>query len=217
MVKYWLTKRVLVHPLLLRKNFAGQALALWLSVGLAVPGPRPTKPSAPVPSSSYAEIQQLLENGRRQSAEGHFEAACQLAQRAVSLADARHDTGLQAKTLLYLSACRIRLFDYRGAREAAEKCRQIATGANDTESVASAGVNLATIYMELGDYRLAGQEATRAADLFARNPKISKERQVKALLIYADTEAERTRNQIEAERNAGELTAQTHDIERLER
>jgi CHAT domain-containing protein len=217
MVQYWLAKRVLLEPLLSRKNFARQTLALWLSAGCALCGSGAVQPSttsrkSPPPS----RVQQLLTQGHQLSSQGRLHDACQLADQAATLAAKGSDTRLQVKALLFVSGCRIRIFDYRAAREAAEKCRAIGMQHNDPDAQASAGVNLATIYMELGDYRLAEQEASRAAALFAQSPKSNSERHVKALLIYADTEAERTRNQIEAERAAGDFAAEQRDLRQLE-
>ena len=107
------------------------------------------------------------------------------------------------------------LFDYRGAQQAAESARDIALKINDLSTAGAASVNLATIYLQLGDFPLAGKEAAAGAGLLKNSP--SKERLVKALLIYANVEAERYRSKIAAEQVAGEHANVRKDLEQIER
>ncbi len=115
--------------------------------------------------------------------------------------------------LIALSGCRIRLFDYRGAQKAAEAARAIALQNDDRETAGAAAVNLATIYLQLNDLRLAGKEAASAADLLQTCG--DKPHLPKALLIYANVEAERLRVRVEAERARGEKLAESRDIEQM--
>ena len=79
----------------------------------------------------------------------------------------------------------------------------------------AASVNLASIYLQLGDFPFAARQAASAAELLQGTS--NKVRLVKALLLYANAEAERTRNKLEAERAAGDQKGERKDIDHLER
>jgi hypothetical protein len=209
----------LLELLLSSKLSARRALALCLTTAVALFTSRgnasESKGIRPRDSSNSVKIQQLLDEVRSASLTGNFEQACQSAGDAATLAHESRDQWHESKALLSLSACRIRLFDYRQAQYAAETSRQIALANGDLNTAGASTVNLATIYLQLGDYRLAGREASFGAHLLANEP--NKERLVKALLIYANTEAERTRKEIENGRTPDEGGAEQRNLEQLER
>lgn len=101
------------------------------------------------------------------------------------------------------------------AQQAAEAARSIALKINDVSTAGGASINLATIYLQLGDLLLSGKEASRAADLLKDSPV--KQRLVKALLIYANVEAERYRSKIAAARGASDDEAERQDLAQIER
>lgn len=204
----------------LPKKLAGRALALWLPFAVSISGIctaafPPAGIRTPAGRNYQRKIQDLLEQSHAFSGQGQFEEACQAAAQANELAQRFRDKRWRAKALLVASACRIRLFDYRQAQQAAETSRQLALEVHEQGDAGAATVNLATIYLQLGDYRLAGKEAGYAADLLAGQP--NKQRLVKALLIYADTEAERARNQMGAQRRSGNGPSAQSELAQLER
>lgn len=127
--------------------------------------------------------------------------AARMLVRAVETARSAHNTWQQARVLLVLSGCRIMLFDYRGAMQTAESARRLALRANDNTTAGSAAINLATLYLQLGDVRLAAREASYAADLLRNSDR--KRRLAQALLIYANVNAERIRIRLESPPSSG--------------
>jgi CHAT domain-containing protein len=209
----------LLELLLSPETLARRALALCLTIAFplsACPWPAAKNSSLQRQNSAnVTKIQKLLDEVRRASLDGQFEQACQLASEAATVARQAREHWYESKALLSVSACRIRLFDYRQAQQAAETSRQIALEIHDLNTAGASTVNLATIYLQLGDYRLAGREAAYGARLLADQP--NKERLVKALLIYANTEAERTRKQIENGRAPDDPATEQQNIQQLER
>ena len=149
-----------------------------------------------------------MRNGRIQEASRAFARNAELSRRT-------NNVGSEGQAYLALSACRIRLFDYRGAQQAAEAARGIGLKINNLSTAGGASINLATIYLQLGDSALAAKEAAYAADLLKNSS--NKERLVKALLIYANVEAERSRGRIAAERGAGDAEAERKSLDQIER
>lgn len=125
------------------------------------------------------------------------------------------NTSEEASALLSLSGCRIRVFDYRGAQQASEQSRNLALSIGDKALAGAASVNLATIYLQLGDVAFASRQAAYAVDLLQNTP--NKLRLGKAMLLYANAEAERTRDELEADRVAHDSKAERRDIEQLEK
>ena len=199
-------------------KWAGRALALWLPLAVSISFPciaaRALLRAQRSQRSSVARIDTLIEKGRDLLASGHVSEAAPPLVHAAELARRAGSISRESYALLTLSACRIRLFDYRGAEQAAEDARSLAFKTGDNDVAGAATSNIASIYLQLGDYHFAGKEASRAADLLKRTAK--KDRFVKALLLYADAEAERLRNKLEAEKVNGDTEAERRDIEQLE-
>ncbi len=146
---------------------------------------------------------------------GHAQQAVHILDSAVNAAHRVNDTSGEASALLSLSGCRIMLFNYRDAQQAAQAARSLAFKINDRTIAGSASINLATIYSQLGDFNLAGKEAARAADLLQNTSE--KRRLAQALLIYSNVEADRLRAKIEEERARGDSQSERHDIEQIQR
>ncbi len=202
---------------LLAHKWAGWALALWLPfavfnfnliscVYLF---------AADQDHSQTASIEAGLTRARELSRSGRLQETVKTLARTADLAHRTKNSGLEAQALLALSGSRIRLFDYRGAQHAAEAARDLALKIHDASTAGSASVNLATIYLQLGDFPLASKEAAFGAKLLKNSP--NKPRLVKALLIYANVEAERNRSKIAAEHASGDFEAERWDIEQIER
>ncbi len=218
------SKRDRVHPskaicldvFLLLQKWAGRALALRLPLAICSFSLISQVCSfAADQNHSVAGAEAALAQARELFRSGRFQEASQTLVRTAELARRTNDLTSEGQALLFLSGCRILLFDYRGAQQAAETARGIALRINDVSTAGGASVNLATIYLQLGDFPLAGKEAARGAELLRGSP--IKERLVKALLIYANVEAERSRSKITAERAAGDLAAEHRDLEQIER
>ncbi len=200
-------------------RWVGRALALCLPLTFLTlsPGAQPSavgsgqaKPTLFLSSEGRAAIAHakgLVDKGRI------AEAATYL-NRAAEQAHGDHESVDEARILQILSGCRIRLFDYQGAEQAAAYSREVALKIRDFPVAGSASVNLATIYSQLGDYARAAHEATYGAQLLASEP--NKTRLAKALLIYADVEAERARGRIEADRARGDAPAERTEIAGIE-
>ena len=198
-------------------KWAGRALALWLPLAICIlcilspfyllAADQTDSTARPV-EAGLAQARELFHNGR-------FQEASQSLVRTAELARRTNNLSSEGQALLALSACRILLFDYRGAQQAAESARAIALQINDNSTAGAASVNLATIYLQLGDFPLAGKEAAAGADLLKNSP--NKERLVKALLIYANVEAERYRSKVAAEQASGDYESARKDLEQIER
>jgi CHAT domain-containing protein len=145
---------------------------------------------------------------------GHIADAATFLNRAADRAHQARELADEALILQVLSGCRIRLFDYRGAQQAALYSREIALKIQNRPIAGAASVNLATIYSQLGDYALASREATYGAQLLTDAK--DKGRLAKALLIYADVEAERARSNIEAAQARGDAAAERAEIAGIE-
>jgi CHAT domain-containing protein len=117
--------------------------------------------------------------------------------RAIASAHHSHNTWQEARLQLVLSGCRLTQFDYREAMQTAETSRRLALKSKDNTTAGSAAINLATVYQQLGDVRLAGKEAAYAADLLKNSNE--KRRLALALLISANVESERIRAAIAPE------------------
>ncbi|MDQ2841818.1 MAG: CHAT domain-containing protein [Acidobacteriota bacterium] len=161
------------------------------------------------PRQSRAEA--VIARGRELSGNGHFQDAAQTFIRAAEIARQDGNIVQRAQALVFLSGCRIRLFDYRGAQRAADQARFLALKARNATIAGAAVVHLATIYSQLGEFQLASKQAAYAADLLKDSP--NKEYLAKALLIYANIQAGARRNAIDAERVNGDSAAERRDTE----
>ena len=132
-----------------------------------------------------------MNEGGRLSAQSHLAEASEEFSRAAAVAHKAGNAKDEAQALVALSGCRIALFDYRAAQRAASDGFQLAREARVDALAGSAKVNLANIYMQVGDFRRAAKEAADAADLL--KDVSPKEYYATALLLYADTEAEEER------------------------
>ena len=199
-------------------KWAGRALALWLPLAVSISFPcvvaRALIHTQNLRHSGLVRIDAVIEEGRALLNSGQVTEAAATLARAAEMARRAGSLSRQSYALLTLSGCRIRLFDYRGAQQAAEDARNLALRRGDNDIAGAATTNIASVYLQLGDYVFAGKEAARAADLLKKTSK--KERFVKALLLYANAEAERLRNKLEAESVIGDAEAERHDIEQLE-
>lgn len=201
-------------------KWVGRALALWLPSAASMSGVRVSAPpfvatKAQRPVADSARIEAAMTQGRELALAGHFQEASKSLTRAVEMSHRSGDLSHESKALLDLSGCRIRLFDYRVAQHSAEQARELALKIQDNATAGAAAVNLASIYLQLGDYSLAGKEAGYATNLLKDTTK--KERLVKALLIYANAEAERARGTLEAARaESGDTQAERKSIEQVE-
>ena len=146
-----------------------------------------------------------MDEGARLSAQGNLAEASQEFSRAAGIAHKADNAKDEAQALVALSGCRIVLFEYRAAQQAASDGFQLASNAKVDALAGSAKVNLATIYMQVGDYQRAGKEALDATKLL-KDVSI-KELYAKALLIYANIEAERAGEKAQADpRILGQIT-----------
>jgi CHAT domain-containing protein len=120
----------------------------------------------------------------------------------------------EGRALLALSAARIMQFDYREALRTAEAARTLALEAKDNVTAGKAAINLATVYLQLGDVLLADTEATFAVD------KLQNTQQntvlAKAWLIKANVQAERIRAKIEAVASSDTPEQRARDIDQIE-
>ncbi len=205
---------------LLRRKLAEGALALWLPLAssffsvtaysglLGAAQTQSRQVEAGQVASSIKTARDLMKNG-------HPQEAAHILNSALSTARRINDSDGQARALLSLSGCRIMLFNYRDAQQAAEAARNLAFKIDDRTIAGSASINLATIYSQLGDFSLAGKEAARAADLLQDTPE--KLRLAQALLIYSNVEADRLRTKIEEERARGDSASERRDLEQIQR
>ncbi len=97
--------------------------------------------------------------GEKQKKSGRFAEALDIFSRAARLAHHAGDIDREAKALLRVGGCQIRLFQYGAALETLGTVRQLALQANDNFLAGAAAVNLSTIYTQLGDLALAAKEA----------------------------------------------------------
>ncbi len=162
-------------------------------------------------SLGQSRAEPVIARGRELSANGHFQNAAQTFIRAAEIAREDGRPAQRAQALVFLSGCRIRLFDYRGAQRAADQALSLALKAGDATIAGAAAVHLATIYSQLGEFQLASKQAAYAADLLKDSP--NKEYLAKALLIYADIQAGARRNAIEVERANGDSTGERKDTD----
>jgi CHAT domain-containing protein len=220
MLEYSQANKICLDAFLLVRRWAGRALALWLPLvsflflvisypgllGAAQTEHRPLE-TGPV-ASSIKTARELVKNGHPREAVGILDTALSAARRL-------NDSEGEARALLALSGCRIMLFNYRDAQQAAQAARNLAVKINDPIIAGSASINLATIYSQLGDFSLAGKEAARAADLLQNTSE--KTRLAQALLIYSNVEADRLRAKIEQERARGDSESERRDIDQIER
>ncbi len=209
-------KAICLDVILSPQNRAGQALAAWLFQALiALPliiFPRLS--AADQNDRARAAVDSAIAQGREFSLTGRKQEASESLEKAAAMARRAGYKAGEAKALLGLSGCRIRLFDYRGAQESARASQEIAFRIKDDTIAGSASVNLATVYLQLGDFGLAAKEASAGADLLKNSP--NQERLVKALLIYANVEAEGIRSRIPAEHAKGDTIAERGDLDQLE-
>ena len=146
--------------------------------------------------------------------DGHIPEAAEELSKAAEKARLAANGPEELKLILALSGCRIRLFDYRRAQQAATYVHTAALRTQDSTTAGAASVNLATIYSQLGDYPLAAREASEAADLLKDSSR--KDRLAQALLIYADVQAERARSQDETGAGAARTDTDRKILEGVE-
>jgi CHAT domain-containing protein len=220
MLEYIKAKKICSDVLLLIRKLARRPLALWLPLAFAffsvlsysgLLGAAQTdgqRLDAGQVASSIKTARDLMKNG-------HPLEAARILNSALNTARRTNDPAGEARALLSLSGCRIMLFNYRDAQQAAQTARDLAFKINDRTIAGSASINLATIYSQLGAFSLAGKEAARAADLLQNTPE--KLRLAQALLIYSNVEADRLRTRIEEERARGDSESERRDIEQIQR
>ena len=171
-------------PLVLWQLSVGRALCLLLLLSwYALAADRSNYQQNPV-SEGFIRA---MNEGARLSSQGHLAEAGNEFSRAAVLAHNVDNAKDGAKALVALSGCRIGLFDYRAAQRAASEGFQLAKQAKVDVLAGSAKVNLATIYMQVGDFRRADREAAEATEDLKNAPG---EYYAKALLLYANVEAE---------------------------
>ncbi len=204
---------------LLLQKLAGRALALWLPLAVsfssAILFSGLLGAAQPQSRAEAGQVASSITAGRELLATGHPQEAARILSSALIMARRANDSPGEARALLAISGCRIMLFNYRDAQQAAEAARDLAFKIDDRTIAGSACINLATIYSQLGDFRLAGKEAEHAAELLQNTP--DKQRLVQALLIYSNVEAERLRTKIEAEQARGDTESGRQDVEQIER
>jgi CHAT domain-containing protein len=166
-------------------------------------------------SSVVNNPEAFLAKGVELIGRNRFADACRSFAHAAEIAHRSNETQLEAKAQRNLSGCRILIFDYRGAQVAAETARDLALKQNDRLTAGVAMVNLASVHSQLGDFLLADKEAEQATELLKDSP--NKERLAKALLLYANIDAELTGGRMEAEHAANDAEAERRAISRIER
>ena len=205
--------------LLLRLKWVRRSLALWLSIATAflsfgfrvyAHDPAPNQRL----SSSTADGEIAIVRARTMVQDGHIPEAAEELSKAAEKARLAANGPEELKLILALSGCRIRLFDYRRAQQAATYVHTVALRTQDSTTAGAAAVNLATIYSQLGDYPLAAREASEAADLLKDSSR--KDRLAAALLIYANVQAERARSQDETGAGAARTDTDRRVLDEVE-
>jgi len=165
-------------------------------------------------SESDARLDLAIKSGRELLRSGHAEEASRLLRRTAERAHRTGKLSQEARALLTLSAARITLFDYSEAQQTAETARRLALRVQDDTTAGSAAINLATVYLQLGDVLLAETEAAFAIDKLQNTAK--KPVLAKAWLIYANVEAELIRGKIEAAGSSETPEQHAGDIDQIE-
>src|SRR5665213_1857383 len=89
-----------------------------------------------------------MAQGRKERTAGHFENALEAFRQAVSDAHQVGDIDQEAKALLSLSGCQIRLFQYRQALTSLDIARRRALQVGDEATAGGATVNLSSVYSQ---------------------------------------------------------------------
>ncbi len=131
----------------------------------------------------------VFADGHKQEKSGRFAEALETFSRAARLAHQASDIDREAKALLRVGVCEIRLFQYRAALETLGTVRQLALQANDNLLGGAAAGNLSTIYTQLGDLALASRNADTSVRLLEQCPR--KELLATALLNEASLQLRR--------------------------
>lgn len=129
----------------------------------------------------YAAGERLLDNGKYVDALRFYTRAAQLAKEA-------HNPLLEEKSQFGLGVCLLHLFRYRDAIAALESARDIALRINNLERAGGVDLNIATLYLQLGDYLVAQKNAKEAVQLLENSAR--KDAFTMALMNYAWVEAE---------------------------
>jgi CHAT domain-containing protein len=226
LLRIFVVKNARVHP---GKYFAGMFLSTQnpSRVSLALPAPSAafllilfsglTLFAVTVGQESSqleARLDVAIKSARELLHSGHAEEASKLSRRTAERAHSAGKVSQEARALVTLSAARITLFDYREAQQAAETARRLALGIHDDTGAGSAAIDLATVYLQLGDVLLAETEAAFAVEKLQNTPKRAV--LAKALLIYANVEAERIRAKIESAGSSDTPEQQARDIDQIE-
>jgi CHAT domain-containing protein/predicted negative regulator of RcsB-dependent stress response len=115
---------------------------------------------------------QVLSLGMKQRDSGRYADAAQSFTSAARLAHVSGDKHWEAKSLVLLSGCRLRLSQYVPALQASENASVIATANGDKIISGAASGNISSIYAQLGNFTLARQKLLQAiADLRQTNRK----------------------------------------------
>jgi CHAT domain-containing protein/predicted negative regulator of RcsB-dependent stress response len=121
-----------------------------------------TASNDPLPSSYEA----AFDLGQNERKSGHANRAAEYFLQAAALAPKPEQ---QASSLLFASGLQIRLFQYRAALQSADSALRVALECHNFVIAGAASNNRATIYSQLGDYRLAADAAKQAVALLERS------------------------------------------------
>lgn len=144
-----------------------------LHCSLLAAGPNPNNCSVVRANSSTFE--DLKSYGKALRDCGHLPEAMDVFRQAIQQAKKSNNRKNEADALMLLWSAQVLSFQYRDALDSFQTGRDIAQAIPDSSLCSRASGNIATIYIELGDFVSAEAESDRAISLLERIPNQSEE------------------------------------------